>query len=287
MLKKSLFFLTIFIIPFAFSGFVSAESKMINIVGSKNRGSSVTKTVNDYTYTTNSYNEVAKKKKNTEVSKKEKSTVVLEGIVNPITKRYIPTKTKISTYNKKDYKNSNRILTSSVSSYTFDDFLKNNPSKIANSKINTKNTTPTRGSTATNRVPARNNISPPSQRLATNVANSVNSLYNKALGKDSANKRVAFSEISKYGWNVVNAMNVSFCESGYTRRALNHSSIERSLGLFQVNLRAHSRSIPGKNLAEKSEWLYTPANNVNFAYRLWSTEGWRPWLNCSRKLNIL
>ena len=112
------------------------------------------------------------------------------------------------------------------------------------------------------------------------------SLYARAIGPDSDKKKVAFQEISKYGWNKLNAMNVAFCESGYRNGVLNHTSREQSLGLFQINLKAWQKAVPGDTFDEKATWLYTPSNNVRFAYNLWVEQGWQPWLNCRKKLGI-
>lgn len=278
MLKKSLVLLTMFIIPFAVAGSVSAESRVAKIASPIKPEPKVIKMVNDYIETDNSYNKTTKRIKNT-------STKPIT--VDPIARKYTPGIINISTYNQTEFKNYKRVPASKINNFSLNSFLKEKQVKIVNSKVNVqKNNTPSANKTRV-RVSANTIVNPVPARPVASVARSVRSLYNEALGNDSQNKRVAFGEISKYQWNIVDAMNVSFCESRYTRKALNHSSIERSLGLFQINLQAHSRSVPGNNLAEKSSWLYTPANNVKFAYRLWSTEGWRPWLNCSRKLGLL
>ena len=142
---------------------------------------------------------------------------------------------------------------------------------------------------AISKINTTNRVVQPQPQLSTsnvNLSGDLGDIYNRAPAKDSDKKRIAFGEISKYGWNKLHAMSIAFCESGYRSGALNHSSIEQSLGIFQINLRAWSHKIPGNNMTEKQNWLYNPVNNVSFAYNVWREQGWRPWLNCRRKVGI-
>lgn len=63
---------------------------------------------------------------------------------------------------------------------------------------------------------------------------------------------------------------------------VNHSNIEYSIGLMQINLKnktqmIHFYRVPGNTLEEKIAWLQNPYNNVLFAYWVYSTSGFHPW----------
>lgn len=56
------------------------------------------------------------------------------------------------------------------------------------------------------------------------------------------------------------------------------SSVENSVGLFQINLEnknhwVHAARIPGKTIPEKELWLENPLNNTLYAYWLFSRSG--------------
>lgn len=58
----------------------------------------------------------------------------------------------------------------------------------------------------------------------------------------------------------------------------NPKSGDYSIGLFQINLMG--------NLAKSrptAEWLKDPVNNINYAYKMYQSQGWSPW-SCSRKV---
>lgn len=60
------------------------------------------------------------------------------------------------------------------------------------------------------------------------------------------------------------------------------SSVENSIGLFQINIQSattkiHWSRIPGKTLEEKKTWLEDPYNNTLMAYWIFSKSGWFPW----------
>ena len=52
---------------------------------------------------------------------------------------------------------------------------------------------------------------------------------------------------------------------------------EYSCGLFQINLRAHYKKVPGTGFEEKAEWLKIPENNIKMAKKLYDKSGWWPW----------
>ena len=52
---------------------------------------------------------------------------------------------------------------------------------------------------------------------------------------------------------------------------------EYSCGIFQINLRAHYKKVPGIGYEEKAEWLKEPENNIRIAKQLFDTSGFWPW----------
>ena len=273
MLKTSLVFLMMVAMSIIVSGVASAESKVM-INNSKTIGvgtsSNAVKINNKLRVYSNNVN-------NARIVNSTSGNTISTFRVNQFNNF------KVTKFNRK-----NNILVNQINTFKYSDILINRGTKLLTSRVQKSNIKSSGIEIKRSTSSPLNNKQSSSSVLkrSTPNENSLGYIYNKALGNDSGNKRVAFREISKYAWNKVDAMNVSFCESRYSRGALNHSSIERSLGLFQVNLQAHSQAIPGNNISEKSEWLYTPSNNVRFAYKLWRDYGWRPWLNCSRKLGI-
>lgn len=98
-------------------------------------------------------------------------------------------------------------------------------------------------------------------------------------------------EIEKYvklifGKDANTALAVSHHECGYTNKTYPkchlESSVEHSIGLFQVNLYnqkqwIHAGRIPGNTMAEKTKWLENPFNNTLYSYWVYQTSGWSPW----------
>lgn len=65
---------------------------------------------------------------------------------------------------------------------------------------------------------------------------------------------------------------------GYRSNGVNSNPpIEESVGLFQVNLLAHYRKVPGKTIAEKTEWLLNYENNCSVARQIYEGSGWNAW----------
>jgi len=82
------------------------------------------------------------------------------------------------------------------------------------------------------------------------------------------------------------ALAISHHECGYTNKNYPKcslkSSVENSIGLFQINLHnahknIHADRIPGVTMAEKIQWLENPFNNTLYAYWVFKTSGWNPW----------
>lgn len=63
---------------------------------------------------------------------------------------------------------------------------------------------------------------------------------------------------------------------------INHSSVEHSVCIFQINLynknhKIHADRIPGGTMAEKEEWLADPYNCTLYTYWVYKESGWYPW----------
>ena len=56
-------------------------------------------------------------------------------------------------------------------------------------------------------------------------------------------------------------------------------------GLFQVNVDAHFRNLPGRTREAKAAWLTIPENNISFAKGLYDVQGWGPWDVCGTTVN--
>lgn len=84
-------------------------------------------------------------------------------------------------------------------------------------------------------------------------------------------------ELQKYDWNWQTAYAIMMCESSGNPNAVGDKRTKYwSYGLMQI------RALPGR---PNPSWLLVPENNISYAYSLWSTSGWSPWLNCSRKIS--
>jgi len=85
--------------------------------------------------------------------------------------------------------------------------------------------------------------------------------------------------LEKYDWNIDEAKKIMFCESSNRPDAVGDTNTKYySYGLMQI------RALPGR---PSPEWLLVPENNIEYAYKLWSRNGWRDWLNCARMNGLL
>jgi len=91
--------------------------------------------------------------------------------------------------------------------------------------------------------------------------------------------------VSQYSWPVEQALAVMKCESGgradargdgHLTYTLNGVEYGASYGLMQI------RSLPGRPSPSK---LVDPQFNLDYAYGMWKSQGWRPW-TCARNLGI-
>ena len=96
-------------------------------------------------------------------------------------------------------------------------------------------------------------------------------------GSKFISQAALLSELRKYSWDTNLAYRIAVCESSRNVRALNNTpGREYSVGLFQINLRAH------RNLSEQA--LYNPVENIRQAYDIYRRAGWNAWKNCYRKV---
>lgn len=72
---------------------------------------------------------------------------------------------------------------------------------------------------------------------------------------------------------------IAKCESSLRSGVVSHTG---DYGLFQINLKAHQKRIPGRTLGDKTVWLSDPENNTWIAYALFLEQGYRPWRSSYR-----
>lgn len=76
------------------------------------------------------------------------------------------------------------------------------------------------------------------------------------------------------------AIKIAQCESGLNPNAYNGNvgTGDNSVGIFQINiLGALAKSRPSK------DWLLIATNNIDYAYQMYSKQGWAPW-SCKKVL---
>lgn len=83
--------------------------------------------------------------------------------------------------------------------------------------------------------------------------------------------------ISQYDWNVDVALNVMRAESGCNPNAKGDNRViggiyAPSCGLFQI------RTLQGRPTCEQ---LQDPATNLEWAFKLYRSSGWKPWSVCN------
>ncbi len=74
--------------------------------------------------------------------------------------------------------------------------------------------------------------------------------------------------VCAYPWDCATALRVMWCESGGRPTSVGRG---RNYGLFQMNA-IHARHISDF----WTSWM-DPARNSQWAYELWTRQGWRPW----------
>ena len=94
------------------------------------------------------------------------------------------------------------------------------------------------------------------------------------------------------GWNPDEAVRVFECESGDRSDAIADTNRELSVGLAQINVRAHKTELAMPQFARTSDvnaiiqWLEIPRNNIVFAAYLYrQTNDWTAW-SCARTLML-
>jgi len=85
-----------------------------------------------------------------------------------------------------------------------------------------------------------------------------------------ASKGDCAGELSKYDWDYSQAYAIMMLESGnYPQNIFdNPATGDYSVGCFQINLIGEMR-----NTRPSEEWLLDPANNVQYAYQMYSEQG--------------
>ncbi len=81
---------------------------------------------------------------------------------------------------------------------------------------------------------------------------------------DKEDIKVFIQEVFGEDWKT--AWAIAMGESKLDREAENRKYPDFSIGLFQINLRAHADKVPGKRIEDKIEWLKDPENNIRMAY---------------------
>lgn len=81
---------------------------------------------------------------------------------------------------------------------------------------------------------------------------------------------------------------VAKAESGLRKKANNTSTIETSIGIFQINIKSkttlvHWSRIPGETIEDKKTWLENPYNNTLMAYWIYTKSGWYPWTTFTKE----
>ena len=96
----------------------------------------------------------------------------------------------------------------------------------------------------------------------------------KSLGVLTSNYYYLLLE---YDWCPDTMYRIMRCESRFNPSAHNfsHRTKDDSWGLLQINLYGNL-----KKERPSAEWLLIPENNIEFAYKLWISQGYNAWRNC-------
>lgn len=104
---------------------------------------------------------------------------------------------------------------------------------------------------------------------------------NSFLAKvNSGDKEAIKQYICSKSWDCATAIRIATCESGLNPNAYNGNvgTGDNSVGIFQINiLGALAKSRPSK------DWLLIATNNIDYAYQMYSKQGWAPW-SCKKVL---
>lgn len=81
-------------------------------------------------------------------------------------------------------------------------------------------------------------------------------------------------------WSCERALAIAKCESRLNPLAVNDNpkTGDYSIGLFQINLLGKL----AKN-RPSAEWLKNPQNNIDYAHKMYQSQGWKPW-SCNQKV---
>ena len=73
------------------------------------------------------------------------------------------------------------------------------------------------------------------------------------------------------------AIAIAWAECGFNPNCKNYTARETSVGLYQINLKAHWDKVPGNTFEEKEAYLLNPFNNVLVARVIYLESNWYPW----------
>ena len=85
--------------------------------------------------------------------------------------------------------------------------------------------------------------------------------------------------IAQYDWNADNMFKIAKCESSLRPHVINSTSVEYSVGLFQVNTFVHKQYTIDE--------LKDPVINIKAAYEIYKREGYYAWKRCSMKFGFI
>ena len=78
---------------------------------------------------------------------------------------------------------------------------------------------------------------------------------------------------------------IAKCESSLETDRVHSDYREHSVGLLQINLKAHSAKVPGETLEDKTEFLKVPKNNLLVGRFIKATQGVQnAWVSCYKKI---
>lgn len=130
------------------------------------------------------------------------------------------------------------------------------------------------------------------QTLTTTQVSEPAAIEQPAKPAQAPAKSTCAAEINKYlSWNQTIAYNVMMAESSNNAENVNDNPAtgDLSFGCFQINLLGDANLIAkfgtskahgytgAMDVAQLSEWLHNPINNVAVAEDMYRSSGWEPW----------
>jgi len=95
--------------------------------------------------------------------------------------------------------------------------------------------------------------------------------------------RVLFDEVFNEDADLM--YSIAKCESSLEADRVHSDYREHSVGLLQINLKAHAVKVPGETLEDKTAWLQIPENNLLVGRFIKSTQGVQnAWVSCYKQI---